>query len=139
MQDTAGDIRRVSRMMRNQVDDFLRALTLETDRRLVLRTPVDKGRARGNWNITMGAPDFSTTDRVNKAGIPATPGHVKALLGSNIRRSIFIVNGLPYVPRLEFGWSKQAPNGMVRITAAEMREQAEVIATMLRRRGPSGI
>lgn len=31
-----------------------------------------------------------------------------------------IVNMVPYVQYLEFGWSQQAPNGMVRVTLAEV-------------------
>lgn len=33
---------------------------------------------------------------------------------------IVIVNGVEYIVYLEFGWSKQAPRGMVRIALANM-------------------
>ena len=36
-------------------------------------------------------------------------------------RSIIIQNNLPYANRLENGWSKQAPKGMVALTLSEMR------------------
>lgn len=33
--------------------------------------------------------------------------------------AIFLTNNLPYIERLERGWSKQAPTGMVALTVAE--------------------
>ena len=31
-------------------------------------------------------------------------------------QTIYMVNNLPYARRLEYGWSKQSPSGVVRIT-----------------------
>jgi len=59
------------------------------------------------------------------------------VLGSNRSgagriRQIFIVNGLPYINRLENGWSQQAPNGMVAITLAELPARAgDILKTQL--------
>ncbi len=70
-------------------------------RRIQDRTPVDTGNAKAGWRLTF------TVD---------TDTQVKAS----------ITNGVTYVIYLEYGWSKQAPRGMVRITmmgiAAEIRE-----------------
>jgi hypothetical protein len=44
----------------------------------------------------------------------------KALLQQLDDVEAYIVNFVPYVPRLEFGWSKQAPHGMVRISVPEI-------------------
>jgi hypothetical protein len=35
---------------------------------------------------------------------------------------IYLTNALPYARRLEYGWSKQAPSGMVRISAMRFAE-----------------
>ncbi|VEB42983.1 Uncharacterised protein [Chromobacterium violaceum] len=32
----------------------------------------------------------------------------------------WLVNPMPYAVKLEYGWSKQAPAGMVRLTLAEI-------------------
>ena len=60
--------------------------------RIIRRTPVDTGRLKGNWQIT-----------------------------SNIKlgKRVFISNNLPYAKRIEDGYSKQAPMGMVKVTVAE--------------------
>ncbi len=35
---------------------------------------------------------------------------------------IYLANSLPYIRRLEYGWSKQAPAGMVRGTVGEFQQ-----------------
>jgi hypothetical protein len=34
----------------------------------------------------------------------------------------FLTNNLPYALRLEYGWSKQAPHGMVGVTVKEYQQ-----------------
>ncbi len=96
---------------------------------IVKKTPVDTGRARGNWNVSVGSPDTSTTETTqqkynSKESIPTPNGD----------ESIFISNNLDYIEKLEYGgypnppkggsgktvngFSKQAPNGMVGVTLA---------------------
>ena len=38
--------------------------------------------------------------------------------GAKVEDDIYLSNGLPYAKRLENGWSRQAPTGMVRINVA---------------------
>jgi len=69
----------------------------EVFRRIVERTPVDTGAARDSWELNF---------------VPA--GHR-------------ISSDIPYMNRLEHGWSQQAPSGMVRITLMELDDIAETI------------
>ena len=69
---------------------------------IVKRTPVDTGRLRGNWQTSINTSDGSAPIIMAKLG-----------------DSIFITNNLPYAQVIESGSSKQAPSGMVAITAAE--------------------
>lgn len=109
---------------------------------IVKKTPFDTGRARGNWNISVGSPDLTTSDTKdpkfkNPKSIPAGADD----------QPIYICNNLPYIKTLEFGgypspvekgtwvkkgkngpshyeirsengFSKQAPQGMVGVTVA---------------------
>jgi hypothetical protein len=34
----------------------------------------------------------------------------------------YITNNLPYAERLEYGWSGQAPSGMIRLSLAEFEQ-----------------
>lgn len=100
-----------------KLDAVARAAAEEVARRVVLKSPVDTGRFRANWNLSFQAPDTSTRDSsANDAPARAAAKLTQYRTG----QTIYITNGLPYAGRLEFdGWSKQAPAGMVRITAAE--------------------
>ena len=96
---------------------------------IVKKTPVDTGRARANWNISVGSPDLTTTEETRKS-----PKPMKNMAGNLDDESIFISNNLPYITTLEYGgypnppkkdggktvngYSKQAPEGMVGVTLA---------------------
>jgi hypothetical protein len=88
--------------------------------RVVMRSPVDTGRFRANWAVTVGAPSTGTTEATDKSGNGAVEAGSRVLASFQVGPSIFITNNLPYGPRLEYeGWSKQAPAGMVRVSVAE--------------------
>lgn len=97
---------------------------------IVKKTPVDTGRARGNWNVSVGSADLSVTERTMKRGLKHKEGDIDA----DGDEPIFISNNLPYIRTLEYGgypnppksksgktaggYSKRAPNGMVGVTLA---------------------
>ena len=116
--------RKADAIMRRKVDRFMRAVTLEATSRFVRRTPVDTGRARGNWNAEVNKPDLTyDPERLDKPGT-ATIG----LAAPKIRTIGFfdgdegyVANAVPYVRYLEEGSSAQAPEGMVRVTLEELR------------------
>lgn len=117
---------RAKKRLGGRLADAKGAIALEAVTKIIQRTPVDTGLARGNWNVGFGQPDL-TDQRPAPKGI-APIARAKVALGSNRSgagpvRVIYITNKLPYMRRLEFGWSKQAPNGMVRITLAELPER----------------
>jgi hypothetical protein len=99
----------------------VRKIALDILRSVVLKTPVDTGRARGNWFVSVGDPVAKTTESVDTTGgttINAGAVEINSASGDN---SIFITNNLPYIGRLENGYSKQAPAGMVAVTMASLQ------------------
>lgn len=99
----------------------LTAVALEFTRRVIQRTPVDTGRARAGWSAILDAHGLP---------IPGGEGAAKGRSESGyVERDelVEIVNGVPYIVALEFGHSKQAPAGMVRVTVREMTGEAEDI------------
>lgn len=110
----------------------------EIFRRVILRTPVDTGRARGNWQATTGSPATGELGENRNAKVGTAP----ALRALEVARgwkvgsaSIFLTNNLPYIERLENGYSGQAPQGMVAITVAEFGGIAEDAAAEAKARG----
>ena len=75
------------------------------------------GRFRNNWQVGLGSINSTTLDNPDKSGNAAIARAQKALDGFEPGKIIYVSNNLPYAHRLEFeGHSKQAPNGMVRLT-----------------------
>lgn len=100
-------------------NQIIRLVALEALKNVVLATPVDTGRARSNWFIGIDSPVEDETDDTDYQSNLATES--KKLLspvGSNI---IWLTNNLPYIVRLNEGWSEQAPEGFVEksVVAAE--------------------
>lgn len=115
------DVKNIINKGNNRQNQFVRKLCLELDRSVVLKSPVDTGRFRANWNIGFGSPDTSTTTNTDASGSSAISKAKSILTGDLTGKKIFITNSLPYAYRLEYeGWSNQAPQGMVRITIAEL-------------------
>ena len=80
------------------------------------------GRLRGNWNVSFGAPDLTTTPVRDQSGGPTIQRGIGILTGWNGEADIYVMNSLPYVRTIEYeGHSSQAPAGMVRITVAEFQ------------------
>lgn len=79
------------------------------------------GRFRGNWQIGINVLPKGETGRIDKNGADTIAAGEQALeaitSGKRFVNSIYWANNVPYALRLEYGHSKQAPNGIVRITA----------------------
>lgn len=101
----------------NQV---IRKSSLELFTDVVMDTPVDTGRARGNWQISFGSPASGViSEQGDKEGdsassSPTVQKITDALNSDRTTLTIFLTNNLPYIKKLEYGWSKKAARGMVR-------------------------
>lgn len=124
------DIQRVKGLLRSRSDKLMQALFLEAHRRVVLKTPVDTGRARGNWQPTSGDPAEgaleNTLDPSGAATISQGAAVAKKLKYGD---TAFTVNNLPYINALENGHSQQAPQGMVALTVEELKNVSDAIVT----------
>lgn len=109
-----------------------RQIFIELSRRVIVRTPVDTGRAKANWLPAIGQPVLATTEATDKAGtqtvakVAATAAAVKG------DQTLFLTNSLPYALPLEYGHSQQSPQGMVRISAREFQGITKVVVTGLK-------
>ena len=100
----------------------VRKVSIDILGKVILRSPVLTGRFRANWVLSFGTPEISQSDAVDKTGSMTIGRQSARLAGFKLGQAIYIMNSLPYGPRLEYeGWSKQAPAGMVRITVAEFQ------------------
>jgi len=106
---------------------FLRKTALEFLKRVIDRTPVDKGRARAGWQsflIDQGAASPITGPDVDPAAVAEGRSLSSYQEGGGLFSTdhfIEIINGVSYMIYLEYGSSDQAPAGMVRVTFREIQ------------------
>ena len=102
----------------------VKKITLELFKRVIEKSPVDTGRFRANWNVSLNSPDTTTSESTDDSarGNPSVERMTKEVLSYSFKdQSVYLCNSLPYAVRLEDGWSHtQAPNGMVRLSVIEI-------------------
>lgn len=92
---------------------------------IVQRSPVKSGRFRNNWITTVSAPSSQTLKGTDKSGQRSINSGTSRITTFDYKKhpAIFIQNNLPYANRLENGWSRQAPQGMVALTMRYLRRR----------------
>lgn len=126
------------------LEQVARKSTFDLFNAVNLRTPVDTGRFRANWNVSYNAPDYAITESTNQS---RANSEISKVLSLPVGGVIYLCNGLPYGRHLEYGlypspvkrgtynkktksyeirssngYSKQAPSGMIRISVREYRD-----------------
>ena len=123
-----------------EIGDIKRAIVFDVFKNVIKKTPVDSGRAKGNWFVSENAPSAemnSRKDRSQLGGIGASSTRELDLVNARFTIDI-LTNNLPYASLLEFGgynhatdkttasgYSSQAPFGMVRQTLREFSRIAK--------------
>jgi hypothetical protein len=138
---------------KGKVDQKVRAITLALFSGIIKATPVDPGgdiaghvggRARGNWQTSVGSPAAGVIETVDPTGATAIAGVLANMGGAG--KVTWLTNNLPYISVLEFGgypdpvkrgtrlkdggyeirsvggYSRQAPAGMIRINMARVQQ-----------------
>lgn len=142
------DLKSFNTEVTRDVNLIRRKIMLEIGRRVILKTPVDKGGARGGWQMTTGAP---ATGDVERLGGEALAELIQVVGQSKVEDVMFFSNLTPYIVKLEHGgypdppkkgtgkttggFSTQAPRGMMRITLAEFEGIVHVITKETKFRG----
>lgn len=120
------DLTRFANRANSDIKTVIRKISFEAFKRIVLRTPVDTGRARANWNVKVGSPATYQIEATDQSGSATLSVARDGTLAWDCTGSIFLTNNLPYIGTLEYGradgraGSQQAPQGMVRLTMEEM-------------------
>ena len=142
------DLSKYAEKQKVEIKEVRKAFAFALFSSIVKNTPVghpdfdeSSGRARANWNISVGHEDTSVTESTQQKVTSASQ-----IRDPNGDESIYISNNLPYINKLEYGgypdppdkgsrtrkgidparyevfsqggFSKKAPNGMVGVTVA---------------------
>lgn len=112
------DVKAFAERAGEAADLVVRKICLDLFSDITNNTPVDTGRARANWFASIGTPTNITVAYAGGAASAADRAiaDAQSAISKATGNVFWISNNLPYIYRLEFeGWSKQAPNGMVRL------------------------
>lgn len=124
----AADLAKLCAKAGDKAELVVRRTALELQAEMIERTPVDTGRAKGNWVASVGAMTGETSSREDKTplGRHDSAGAIKEAAGRlkawTPGQTIWLVNNLVYARKLELGHSKQAPHGMVRLAVQNYAE-----------------
>jgi hypothetical protein len=132
------DLARFARKSEATVDETFRSIYIELFTSVISDTPVDQGRARGSWQITIGEPAIGQSRHLDKTGPVGSPSAknsgaaVAAVLNTQAELGdvVWLTSNLPYIEPLEYGHSqRQAPKGMVRKNMARIQQIVKESAT----------
>lgn len=106
------------------VDRLVRKVAIVADQAVVSETPVDTGRARSNWIVSLGAAESNVIEAYAPGAQGSTAAeNTQAAInqGQSVIANyqggleIHITNNLPYIGELNNGSSAQAPADFVRL------------------------
>lgn len=133
------NMRRLGKAAQENADKLVRKTALAVDATVVLATPVDTGRARGNWQVQLNHAPAGTVATLSPTGAEALAQGQQTIAqykgGTGQAKEVHITNNLPYIGRLNEGSSAQAPAGFVE-AAINAGLQAIEGATILRSSTP---
>ena len=87
----------------------------------ISKDPTQRSHHQGSF----GAPSEITTTVSDKQGTRTASKAAQVVQSAPKNQTFWLSNNLPYAERLEFGWSDQAPEGMVRTNVARFQRILE--------------
>lgn len=134
------DLSRFVQHARGNARQVVKKVVLDLGASIVMKTPVGDpdtwqspapagyvgGRARGSWQYQKGTPAEGEPGGVDPGG-GSSIGRIAAGVATGDAADVhYITSNVPYMRELEYeGKSKQAPEGMVRVTVVEFQQHVD--------------
>lgn len=123
-----GGAERIAAIMKSNVAQVMQIATVEFYRQVIISTPVDTGRARHGWNITIGSPS-TTVPPEGKYSMPNITDHgLSTIISVSPEQVIYITNRVHYIEKLNAGSSRQAPARFVELAAERVQRGIKALA-----------
>lgn len=116
------DVSKFVEKAKKNPEKVMRQVSIKLFSAIIKASPVDTGRFRMNWMASGGTPASGTTDATDKSGNTASGNATSFVLKAADWHEFTLTNNLPYAQRLEYGWSQQAPQGMVRTNVSRFQQ-----------------
>lgn len=116
-------------------DLLLRNVAIEGFSILLRRSPVLTGAFRGNWQVSVNNGHIAAADKELRSSAPnGAPAQSEELLRAlavlakaKFGDTIHITEDLPYAIKLERGYSRKAPSGVLRLSFLELKERLTLL------------
>lgn len=130
------DLQKFAAKAKEQADDAVGRIVVSVAAELDKRSPVGDaaywktkppagyvgGHFRGNWQLGIGSLPTGETPGVDPTGSKTQATIMAAVPDEASGRVYFLANNTPYAMRVENGWSRQAPQGLVGLTRIMFQE-----------------
>ena len=116
------DIQEFVAKAKKNPETVIRSVSLKLFSAIIKASPVDTGRFRGNWQTTGVTPATGLIAGVDPTGNKAVNSAATFITNAPGWNTFTLTNNLPYAERLEYGWSKQAPTGIVRVNVIRFQQ-----------------
>jgi len=130
------DLQRFAEKTKARADDAVGLIVVKIAAELDQRSPVGDakfwkhpppkgyigGHFRANWQLGVGVRPTTEVKGVDPTG-QATQGRILAAIPEQASGKVYwLSNNAPYAQRLEKGWSRQAPEGLVGLTVTRFQQ-----------------
>lgn len=119
------DIKNFVEKAKKNPETVARAVSFKLFSAVIKASPVDTGRFRMNWQAAGAVTPSGVIDGTDKSGNKAVAMASDFVLKATEWNEFTLTNNLPYAERIEYGWSNQAPQGVVRINVARFNTLLE--------------
>lgn len=109
----------------SKIDDVLQTIVIKIGESVVTLSPVDTGLFRGNWQLSIDDGATASRLRYDQEGSETLAEIAKKSNSFTAGQVAYIQNHVLYGYDLEYGSSRQAPDGVVRITAVQFNRIVE--------------
>ena len=99
------------------VETIVRESAKKLFSKIILDTPIDTGELKGDWSASLLKPNTSPTGSLDLVGYTTIASVNSELASFQMGQTIFLSNTKQYAYTVEFGSSRQAPTGMLRVNA----------------------
>lgn len=112
-------------------EKVVRQVTVKLYTAIIMSSPVDTGRFRMNWQATYKDPATAELIANDPSGRRAVANMTNFVMTYPEWDDFRLTNPLPYAERLEYGYSRQAPQGMVRVNVARFQRLIDEAASRM--------
>ena len=110
----ANELIGISKIIEKNGTNIVRKMGVGILQSVIYATPHDTGKARANWQVTLKRPTNKQLKKKDKDGGATIAKGERIAIGFKLNDgSIWISNNVPYINRLNNGWSDQAAPGYI--------------------------